>query len=76
MTTHMLKEVSIPYTVNAEDEAIGRDTIVIRRNNQPIAVVLPYAEYEALLLRPAVGSRAIWTLSASARPFNVCCLNY
>jgi hypothetical protein len=56
MTSHTLKEVSIPYTVSAEDEAIGRDTIVIRRNNQPIAVVLPYAEYEALLLRPAVGS--------------------
>jgi hypothetical protein len=56
MTTHSLKEVTTPYTVNAEDEAIGRDTIVIRRNNQPIAVVLPYAEYEELLLRPAVGS--------------------
>jgi hypothetical protein len=56
MTTQPLKEVSTPYTVNAEDEAIGRDTIVIRRNNQPIAVVLPYAEYEELLLRPAVGS--------------------
>jgi hypothetical protein len=56
MTTHTLKDVSVPYTVNAEDEAIGRDTIVIRRNDQPIAVVLPYAEYEELLQRPAVGS--------------------
>jgi len=56
MATHTIKEVSLPYTVNAEDEAIGRDTIVIRRNDKPIAVVLPYAEYEELLLRPAVGS--------------------
>jgi hypothetical protein len=56
MATHTLKEVSVPYTVNAEDEAIGRDTIVIRRNDKPIAVVLPYAVYEELLLRPAIGS--------------------
>ena len=49
MVAHTLKEVSMPYTVSAEDEAIGRDTIVIRRNGEPIAVVLPFAEYEELL---------------------------
>lgn len=51
MADRMLKEVNAPYTVNAEDEAVGRDTIVIRRNGEPIAVVLPFAEYEGLLAR-------------------------
>jgi hypothetical protein len=49
MTTHTLKEVSMPYLVNAEDEAIGRDTIVIRRNGTPVAVVIPFAEYQTLV---------------------------
>jgi hypothetical protein len=52
MATHTLREVSAPYTVNADDEAIGRDTIVIRRNGEPIAVVLPFVEYQALLAQP------------------------
>ncbi len=56
MVDRVLKEVNAPYTVTADDEAIGRQTIIIRRNDQPIAVVLPYAEYEELLLRPAIGS--------------------
>ena len=52
MATHTLKEVSVPYTVNAEDEAVGRDTIVIRRNGEPVAVVVPFAEYQALVAQP------------------------
>jgi hypothetical protein len=52
MITRTLREVSAPYTVNADDEAIGRDTIVIRRNGEPIAVVLPFVEYQALLAQP------------------------
>jgi hypothetical protein len=55
MSTHTLKEVSVPYTVNAEDEAIGRDTIVIRRNGEPVAVVIPFAEYQAMLAQPLPG---------------------
>jgi len=49
MTARTVKEVSTPYTVNPEDEAIGRDTVIIRRNGAPLAVILPYAEYEELL---------------------------
>ncbi len=49
MVERTLKEVNTPYIVNAEDEAIGRDTVIIRRNGEPIAVVLPFAEYEELL---------------------------
>lgn len=55
MAAHILKEVSVPYTVNAEDEAIGRDTIVIRRNGEAIAVVIPFAEYQALVAQPLPG---------------------
>ena len=52
MATPTLKEVSVPYTVDAENEAIGRDTIVIRRNGEPVAVVVPFAEYQALVAQP------------------------
>lgn len=52
MATHTLKEVSVPYTVSAEDEALGRDTSVIRRNGEPVAVVIPFAEYQALVAQP------------------------
>ncbi len=52
MATRTLKEVSVPYIVNAEDEAIGRDTIVIRRNGEPVAVVIPFAEYQAMMAQP------------------------
>lgn len=56
MTPRTLKEVSVPYLVNAEDETIGRDTIVIRRNGEPVAVVVPFAEYQALVARPVFGA--------------------
>ena len=55
MATHTLKEVSVPYTVSAEDEAIGRDTIVIRRNGEPVAVVIPFADYQALVAQSQPG---------------------
>jgi hypothetical protein len=43
-----VREVQTPYVINATDEAIGRDTIIIRRENRPVAVVVPYDEYQAL----------------------------
>ena len=49
MTTHGLREVNAPYTVNPDDEAIGRETVIIRRNGEPVAAVVPYAEYQKLL---------------------------
>ena len=51
MAPRALREVNAPYTVNSEDEAIGRDTIIIRRDGEPVAVVVPYAEYAELLAR-------------------------
>ncbi|MBI3361588.1 MAG: type II toxin-antitoxin system Phd/YefM family antitoxin, partial [Chloroflexi bacterium] len=48
-----LREVQAPYTVNPDDEAIGRETILIRRNGEPVAAVVPYAEYQQLLAAQA-----------------------
>ncbi len=47
----MLREVNAPYTVNADDEAIGRETIISRRNGEPVAAVVPYAEYRHWLAK-------------------------
>jgi len=49
MIMRNFREVSAPYIVNPEDESVGRETILIRRNGELIAAVLPYAEYEGLL---------------------------
>jgi len=49
MASRIVKEANAPYIVNPDDEAIGRDTIVIRRNGEPVAVVLPYADYAKLV---------------------------
>ena len=51
MPARTLKEVSTHYTVNLEDEAIGRDTVIIRRHGEPVAVVVPFADYQAWTLR-------------------------
>ncbi len=59
MTPRRLKEVSVPYLVNAEDETIGRDTIVIRRNGEPVAVVVSFAEYQALVAQPVFGTSGL-----------------
>jgi len=48
MSEKTLREVQAPYVIDPADEAIGRDTIIIRRENRPIAVVVPYDEYQAL----------------------------
>ena len=53
MTQQTLREVNAPYTVNPDDQATGRETIIIRKDGEPIAAVVPYAEYQELLaLKP------------------------
>ncbi|HLB45679.1 MAG TPA: type II toxin-antitoxin system prevent-host-death family antitoxin, partial [Anaerolineales bacterium] len=49
MTRPILREVNAPYTVNPDDEALGRETIIIHKNGEPVAAVVPYAEYQKLL---------------------------
>jgi hypothetical protein len=46
---HIIREVQAPYTVNLDDEAVGRETIILQRDGKPVAAVVPYAEYERLL---------------------------
>jgi len=65
MTTHGLREVNAPYTVNPDDEAIGRETIIIWRNGEPVAAVVPYAEYQQWL-----ASRPSHPPMVSALPIN------
>jgi hypothetical protein len=55
MAAQPLKEVSVLHTVDAEDEAIGRDTIVIRRSGEPVAVVVSFAEYQVVAAQPLPG---------------------
>jgi prevent-host-death family protein len=44
-----MRETNAPYLVGADDQALGTETIVIQRNGRPIAVVVPYEEYAALI---------------------------
>lgn len=44
MTTHTLREVNAPYTVDPDDEAIERETIIIQRNGEPVAVMAPVTD--------------------------------
>lgn len=46
MTMQKIREVQTPYLVKSEDEAIGKATIFIKQNGEPIAVIVPYAEYQ------------------------------
>ena len=46
---HIIREVQAPYTVNLNDDAVGRETIILQRDGKPVAAVVPYAEYESLL---------------------------
>lgn len=66
MTARILKEVNAPYTINTEDEAVGRDTIIVRREGKPIAVVLPYAEYEALTAQRTSSTYSIFERERAA----------
>jgi hypothetical protein len=45
----IIREMRTPYTLAADDEVIGRETIVLQRDGKPVAVVVPYEEYTALL---------------------------
>lgn len=49
MSQPIVKEVNAPYTVNPDDESPGAETIIVRRNGEPVAAVLPYAEYQSLV---------------------------
>ena len=49
MNRPVVREVNAPFTVNPEDEALGHETLIGRRNGEPVAAILPYAEYQNLV---------------------------
>jgi len=51
MAPRTIKEVNAPYIVDAEDKSIGRETIIIRHDGEPVAVIVPYADYTELIAR-------------------------
>jgi hypothetical protein len=50
VTEGIVREVAAPYTVISTDEGIGRDTIIIQRNGEPVAAILPYSLYQQLMI--------------------------
>ncbi len=56
MNARTLREVNAPYTVNPDDEALGRDTIIIHRDGKPVAALVPYAEYQQWLAAKAASA--------------------
>lgn len=42
-----LKESHAPYTLAIEEEALGQEPFILERDGEPVAAVIPIAEYEA-----------------------------
>jgi hypothetical protein len=45
--TVILKEAQAPYTLPLEADTLGQETAILERAGRPVAVVVPFAEYEA-----------------------------
>jgi hypothetical protein len=43
----VLKEPHAPYTLAIEEEALSREPFILERDGEPVAAVIPMAEYEA-----------------------------
>lgn len=44
-----LRESRAPYTVPIDDETFGHEPVILERNGQPVAALIPIAEYRAFL---------------------------
>ena len=55
---HIIREVQAPYTVNLDDEAVERETIILQRDGVPVAAVVPYAVYREWLALEGAASPA------------------
>jgi PHD/YefM family antitoxin component YafN of YafNO toxin-antitoxin module len=42
----ILKESHAPYTLAIEEEALSREPFILERDGEPVAVVIPMAEYQ------------------------------
>ena len=45
--TVVLKEAQAPYILSLDEAALGRETVILEREGQPVAAVVPFADYEA-----------------------------
>ncbi len=43
----VLRESRAPYILAVDDEALGREPVVLERDGRPVAVIVPVEEYEA-----------------------------
>ena len=53
-----LREAQGVYELTIDDEALAHEKIVLERDGEPVAVVVPIGEYEALRDRPGVRQEA------------------
>ena len=42
-----LKESHAPYTLTLEEEALSQELLILERDGEPVAALIPMAEYEA-----------------------------
>lgn len=47
MKTIVLRESQAPYTLSVDDETLTREPVFLERNGQPVAALVPIAEYKA-----------------------------
>lgn len=43
----ILREPRAPYTLTVDDETLGHEPVILERDGQPVAALVPIAEYEA-----------------------------
>lgn len=43
----VLRESRAPYTLTVDDETLGHEPVILERGGQPVAALVPIAEYEA-----------------------------
>jgi hypothetical protein len=65
---HIIREVQAPYIVNLDDEAVGRETIILQRDGVPVAVVVPYDKYQQLLVFYSIHTGGIKKVTSTLAP--------
>ena len=50
MSEQHIREVQAPYTIRLDDQAVGRETIIIHQKGKPVAAIVPYPLYEKAIL--------------------------
>lgn len=42
-----LREPESPYTLSVDDETLSHESVIVEKNGRPVAVIIPFAEYNA-----------------------------